>query len=779
MVAKPEDVYNSVPSVAPQVGSPENSLSVRATPASFGAQVGGALEQAGQKAEAGNQELFNTALQYQGMLNESAATDAATGAQVQRDNINAKYKTLEGFDAVGAREQTIADLAKVRQDTLAKISNPAVARAFNMLDHRQEAFSINEANTWGVTQGHQAATNSARSAVQLSVDQASNPDVAMSENRITDNIANIKFNVSRMMQLQGYGNYMSQDPKTGDVKFDSSPQGQSASAVYNQTLNTSVGKAYENIYDIKAFDPVHGNIVTAMDWAKSQYDAGKMPPETYSKLTKSSAVPYLNYQAKSGADTVFSQYEGKRLQDIEASTTGKYTPNQILQSITQQESSGGTNPAARNNINQIQPSTWSKFAKPGEDIANAKDNNSVALRIIQDSYNRSGGDAEKVFAEYFSGKQNPFSDATDKNGKSVQDYVADNMHRIGAFSGYQSQADFYRENWDNLGQDTMAYAQKVRPNDPVFADTMLSHVQTKAGQVIHAQDIQDRADTDTLIKYLTDPENPQANLQNIDNSTAPQDVKDAYKRQLAVNSQGLLNISNNLSKANAMGQAQGLGSDFYSHLSDVMSGKTSNIMDLGNYIGSDKNSPITNTGFKMLSQIAQDRRTPEGAAWANQELQFLNKMHDEATGSNIYPGIHSVKLEQQWDHNLMQLIPQINAAKASGKTSGDLFTEDSKDYIGKSVQLPTPAYIKSEHFSQVMGRIGIPDVKGQGGTEQLIKTLDDPTATADQKRQLLESAFKGNQLTATQADGLGRQYKLYNYAPRSVVGPSVPLPSDH
>jgi hypothetical protein len=110
--------------------------------------------------------------------------------------------------------------------------------------------------------------------------------------------------------------------------------------------------------------------------------------------------------------------------------------------IIGQESGGnpniGTSVNGAHGIGQIMPATFQRFAKPGEDINNPKDNLAVSQRIT-DTYLQRYGDPARAAVAYFSGEGNvappgsptPWKeDRRDGNGKSVSSYVSDVLGRM-------------------------------------------------------------------------------------------------------------------------------------------------------------------------------------------------------------------------------------------------------------------------------------------------------------------------------------------------------------
>jgi len=129
-------------------------------------------------------------------------------------------------------------------------------------------------------------------------------------------------------------------------------------------------------------------------------------------------------------------------------------PDTIWQAIFGQESNYGrnnkTSVTGARGPGQIQPETFRAYAMPGEKINNFNDNISVSKRIVQDYYNRFGGDPARIATAYFSGPNNvtpsnnprPYvQDRADPTGKKVSSYVSDISGRL----KQMPQANFYAD----------------------------------------------------------------------------------------------------------------------------------------------------------------------------------------------------------------------------------------------------------------------------------------------------------------------------------------------
>lgn len=120
-------------------------------------------------------------------------------------------------------------------------------------------------------------------------------------------------------------------------------------------------------------------------------------------------------------------------------------PDAIANAIHGQESGGRANSVTSVNGAvggwQVTPATFARYARPGENISNPADNETVGRRIIADLNERYHGDAQRVAVAYFSGEGNvaPPGSATpwkedkkDGNGTSVSSYVSGVLGRMGS-----------------------------------------------------------------------------------------------------------------------------------------------------------------------------------------------------------------------------------------------------------------------------------------------------------------------------------------------------------
>lgn len=288
--------YNPAPTVD-ATGGGGTPMGVRATPDDFGGQIGGALQQAGKTGEQLGNQATDIALQQQGMINETMATNAETQYMTKLGELTGKYKSLEGLAAVSARPQYVQDVSDLR-NTIAQNLPMGANRAFSLLALRHEGYAIGDANSYAAQQIKEADKKSAAALTTNAVVRSGDLSVAQDDNRFDGVLGDISFSAVRQISAAGWnsGTGMSQDPKTGKVSFDDSPQGKQAQAVYQSSMDTAVGSAWENRLHVLADQNVMGA------YQKYQDNRSRIPGEAQVKLDGFFTPKIRDYQARSGAD---------------------------------------------------------------------------------------------------------------------------------------------------------------------------------------------------------------------------------------------------------------------------------------------------------------------------------------------------------------------------------------------------------------------------------------------------------------------------------------------
>lgn len=308
---RPQDVYNPNTTVNPTVGMPSDYQTVQANPNDFGAQTGVALQGLGKQVQEATNQYVNVGLQRQGMINETMATDAETQAASSYGSIVGAYRATEGLEAVHGLPKVVQDLQQVRQNIRTSLPNPAAQRAFDMLASRREAYALQDVNSYAASQVKAADTKSANAALNVAIDQASDPTVAFNPAQFNDAVSTVKFQSARILTNMGYGadagTGMKQE-KDGSLTFDlSTDNGKKAKDVYDNYIQDALGKVWTNRINTLAFDPQIGNVSTAISTLIDNKD--QIPSNTYASLSSKLAPALKNQQARSIASSLLEPYQ--------------------------------------------------------------------------------------------------------------------------------------------------------------------------------------------------------------------------------------------------------------------------------------------------------------------------------------------------------------------------------------------------------------------------------------------------------------------------------------
>ena len=377
MPMHPDSPYSPVPSVAPEVQQPNDYIRADATPQDMGAQIGGAVQQAGQTGVKLGADAIDVATEQQGMINQSLAQNAETDYTVKLSAITDKYKQLQGLDAVSAHSQAIADITALRQQTMAQIPTGGAQRAFNTLAQRHEAYAISDVGSYWSQQVKAGAVASSQAMATNAVTQTGTAAVAQDDARFNYHLHTALFGLNDIMKQQGYGSAMTVDPNTGAASFDDSPQGQAAKQVYTEQHDKIISTAWTNRIHTLADDPTAGSVTTALQGFNAHKD--EIPPQAQMELS-AYLTPKLRAVNADGA-------AGAALRGADTSYVagiGKPGTSSVADAIHGQESGGKSTSVTSVNGAvggwQITPATFQRYAQPGESITNPTDNEAVGRR---------------------------------------------------------------------------------------------------------------------------------------------------------------------------------------------------------------------------------------------------------------------------------------------------------------------------------------------------------------------------------------------------------------
>lgn len=677
--------YTPYPDQQP-AGAPAGDLEhIQTSPEMFGGALGAAEQKLGQGVEAASGVGFA----YQGMLNETMMTNAETQYRMSLGQLTGDFKSKEGLDAVNSRDQYVQAVANLRQQYRSQLPNYAAQRGFDLLALRHEGYAIQDAAGYAAQQLKSAENKSAQSSSAIAISEAGNIDVAKDDARFQQTLHDVDFATRRMMQNQGWGDYMHEDANH-NLTFDDSEKGQQAKAAYTENLDKATTMAYKNRFTILAD---HNALVAD---AVFQRDRQSMPGSAQVEVDHMLRPRVRAAQASQTADRIIA--------DTNANYNRSLGGGAAIEDAIHLQESGGKRFASTSVTGamggwQIQPETFRKYALPGEQITNPDDNERVGRRIISDLRNKFGDDPARIAVGYFSGEGNvaPRGNPTpwlhdwhDPNGKYVSSYVSDVIGRMGSSSTspgvYQSQADYYRANRVSI----LDRAAREYQDDPQLQQFVVSKVDQHINKAITQQEQLYKVDADTVQRGFIGNFTQGMKPKSVDDLMAiSPEVKQAALNMQRDNPFAWNMVVNRILTANAKEtdhDVKTYGVGYYDLFKRVHSSGDDRITDptqLYGHVGAD--GDLTVAGLKELSSEISSRRTPDGEAEAEMKRQFFKAAHSQISGTVETWGIKDPKGEELFLKFMVNTENAIKAGKAKGLTASQMYDKDSSDYLGKSI----------------------------------------------------------------------------------------------
>jgi hypothetical protein len=137
----PQVPYTGVPDVQPEERTISNApqLNIRVDPNAFGANVGHAVEQLGGTLDKVGDELWQRAVAFQQIKNQSELDNLNTQFLQETAPIHARFSALQGKNPNDELPNYLSDLQATRERIGAGASNPQVARLFDSTTRNQIA----------------------------------------------------------------------------------------------------------------------------------------------------------------------------------------------------------------------------------------------------------------------------------------------------------------------------------------------------------------------------------------------------------------------------------------------------------------------------------------------------------------------------------------------------------------------------------------------------------------------------------------------------------------
>lgn len=399
MVNVPYQPYATVASE----GNLGNGMKVQATPNDFGAQTGKAIEGVGK-------EGFEIAQKQQGMVNETLMTNADADFATKVGKIKGEYTSLSGLAAYNAFPQYQESIKTAFQESRAALPLSA-QHGFDMMAVRSMANHVADGSTYAASQLKDANRDSYSNVANVNLQALLDPQVAADKERSDYHLDTIKYAAQAQVDEEHPG--LKTDQETGTVSFDeSTPEGRTAKAQFQQKLDTYLSQGYVNRYDTLAKHDVFGA------YAAYQQERDKMP--------KSAQV---------ALDSSF----GPRIMDAHKQTASSATLVQAQQDHYETLTNPSKNTVATIMKNELHADGVVRVHSDGDGSAIGGINSEAFPAQFNEAKNlleTKGQEAAKNYINKFYQKDIIENNGVDKLPPDVQDVVADGL--VNHWSGFQT-----------------------------------------------------------------------------------------------------------------------------------------------------------------------------------------------------------------------------------------------------------------------------------------------------------------------------------------------------
>ncbi len=512
--------YGSVPTEKPSESGGAVPFAVRATGADFGAQVGEAKTQFGGQIEKVGQDAGELAMKYQGIVNETSATNAETDLIQKYAAGRADLMSSTGNEALQKQPAYLKMLNE--QFESARSNLPAGAqRMFDATGRRLLANYTSEGVTYGVSQGKQAWRDSLLRNANIYAESMKDP-LNANPDGINNALAAGYHAHTSMVDEDMPG--IDKDEDTGNFTFAATDEGKRTQAVLQANVDNHTGAVISNaVNTVAKSDAINASKLYDMykDQLNPQWQAtisASLAPKVQNQYVQSAVMgalsdlhqgyskalvtpesssgvsPYNlgNVKTKEGAATdtasfvnpatpvdgvivaannLKDNYQGLTLSQI----GNKWAPSKENNSdnwIRNVSAASGISPDAIPNLND--PDTMKRLLSG---IATAEKKPSDRAAFSEDVMKQG------VQAALSGQKANLLSPSEQKQlpGVPAQDYGKN------ADGTMLTSADYLATHREETLQKWRNWASTVKPGDPAFENEVSSRINGQINQVISDQ----------------------------------------------------------------------------------------------------------------------------------------------------------------------------------------------------------------------------------------------------------------------------------------------------
>jgi len=242
MPERAADVHYTPYATEQSSGSLGGGFSQHATPNDFGAQLSGQLQDTGK-------DFFDIVQKQQGMINETAMTNADANFATKVGDIKGKYTSLTGMAAYNAFPQYQNDIKQAFQESRADLP-PMAQHGFDMTATRTMANHVADGSSYASSQLKEANRDSYSSQANSQLQSLLDPDTAMDKNRSQYHLDSLKYAAQAQVDPDHPG--LQTDPTTGSVSFSNTPEGTQGKADLQRNMDAYLTQGYVNRYNTLA-----------------------------------------------------------------------------------------------------------------------------------------------------------------------------------------------------------------------------------------------------------------------------------------------------------------------------------------------------------------------------------------------------------------------------------------------------------------------------------------------------------------------------------------------
>ena len=655
--------YTGVATVAPSPaeGTGAKPLDIHATPEAYGAGIGQAEQNAGERG-------LDTALLFQGLKNEADANNAEAAYIKASGDLKNKFMQNEGLAADAARPQYEADLAATREQYRNTL-NPRAQQAFDMMTTRQMALSINEASSYAAGQLKKGNLDSHVALADSAVSNAGDINKLTDDGQVGSSLGVITSSGNAIADIRGLHSQAMGYDKYGNYVYPDTPEGRAAQAQHFQFVDAAKAKYFSTA--AKTIADTQGGGAAA-DWLQKHWD--QVPDTAKVQLNQFLAPKIRNEFINSTMTDMKSQmdqgYAAQLTQKVPSSPLdATYKEMSPLDAIKKSEGEGYSKDNKGEVINGINSWAFPKEFAEAKQILQTKGQAAATQytdafyqkniiekydisslppatqAIVADGLVNHGGEGDfgkSLVAAAQNGatpqqliemRRNEYQRLAAADPKLYGPYLSGWNARLDALQAPQgpitNRADYLRQNEDKFVQD------KVNAVVQRFPDVDQRMVEQRARNIIHQQisdeDAKLKADNDTVINGIFGaytkgrPPSTHAELESIPG------MKDVLDRVSVQNPQLAQEIDSKIAEA-SRGDANINSKNGYGAVIDALATGNKKV-DEATYHGLFGRKDGTGINLKDYNDVMQIKdASPEWKDYLRKNMQQISVANGNADG---------------------------------------------------------------------------------------------------------------------------------------------------